>query len=80
LRRAVSWLRLSGRDRIVINSTEDDAAAGAGRFYQRFGWEGLARKIEPRSQDPTPQTARRRKRPALNHLTSKRDLVIVEID
>jgi GNAT superfamily N-acetyltransferase len=42
---AVSWLRLSGRDRIVVNVTEDDEAAGAGSFYRRLGWGVFAREI-----------------------------------
>lgn len=41
---AVGWLRLAGCDRVVINVDEDDEAAGAGRFYRRFGWEVLARQ------------------------------------
>ena len=44
LRHAVSWLRLSGRDRIVVNVTEDDEAAGAGSFYRRLGWGVFARE------------------------------------
>jgi GNAT superfamily N-acetyltransferase len=48
LRHAVSWLRISGCDRIVVIVTEDDEAAGAGRFYRRFGWEVFAREIESR--------------------------------
>jgi GNAT superfamily N-acetyltransferase len=47
LRHAVTWLRLSGCALIVLNVTEDDETAGAGRFYQRFGWELLAREIRP---------------------------------
>ena len=45
LRQAVSWLRLSGRDRIVVNVTEDDETAGVGSFYRRFGWGVFAREI-----------------------------------
>jgi GNAT superfamily N-acetyltransferase len=59
LRHAISWLRLSGCDRIVINITEDDEAAGAGRFYRRFGWEVLAREIQPRKLEVPPDTTRR---------------------
>lgn len=47
---AVSWLRLAGRDRVVIPVDENDEAAGAGRFYRRFGWEVFAREI--RSWEP----------------------------
>jgi GNAT superfamily N-acetyltransferase len=53
LRHAVSWLRLSGCDRLVLNVTEDDEAAGAGRFYRRFGWGVFAREIQlPDQQAP----------------------------
>jgi GNAT superfamily N-acetyltransferase len=47
---AAGWLRLAGCDRVVICVDEDDEAAGAGRFYRRFGWEVLARLI--RSWEP----------------------------
>lgn len=36
---AVAWLRLAGCDRIVLSVAQDDDAAGAGRFYRRFGWD-----------------------------------------
>ena len=42
---AVDWLRLAGCNRVVIPVDENDEAAGAGRFYSRFGWEVLAREI-----------------------------------
>jgi GNAT superfamily N-acetyltransferase len=41
---AVAWLRLGGCDRIVFAVGADSEAAGADRFYQRFGWERLARQ------------------------------------
>lgn len=47
---AVSWLRLASCDRVVIAVAEEDEAAGAGRFYSRFGWEVFAREI--RSWEP----------------------------
>jgi GNAT superfamily N-acetyltransferase len=42
VRHAVAWLRLAGCDRVVISMTEDAEAAGAGRFFQRFGWEPVS--------------------------------------
>jgi len=56
LQHAVSWLRLSGCDRIVINVVEDDETAGAGRLYSRFGWEVLAREITAHRQESAPPT------------------------
>jgi GNAT superfamily N-acetyltransferase len=50
LQHAASWLRLSGCDRVVLNVTEDDETAGAGRFYRRFGWGVFAREIKPLDQ------------------------------
>lgn len=44
LRHAVEWLRLSSCERIVLAIAADDEAAGAGRFYQRFGWDALVRE------------------------------------
>lgn len=41
---AVSWLRVAGCDRIVLSVAADDEAAGAGRFYRRFGWDVLVRE------------------------------------
>jgi GNAT superfamily N-acetyltransferase len=41
---AAAWLRLSGCDRIVLAVASEDEAAGAGRFYRRFGWETLVRE------------------------------------
>ncbi len=38
------WLRLCRRDRIILVVDEDDEAAGAGRFYRRFGWSMLTRE------------------------------------
>ena len=46
LRHAIYWLRISGCDRILVNVAGEDEAAGAGRFYRRFGWEVFAREIE----------------------------------
>lgn len=44
IRHAVSWLRLAGCDRVVVSVDEKDEAAGAGRFYGRFGWSVLTRE------------------------------------
>ena len=44
MRHMGAWLRLAGCDRIVISVTAEDEAAGAGRFYRRFGWDVLARE------------------------------------
>jgi ribosomal protein S18 acetylase RimI-like enzyme len=41
---AAAWLRLGGCDRIVLAVASEDEAAGAGRFYRRFGWEVLVRE------------------------------------
>ena len=38
---ALAWLRLGGCTRIVLSVTAEDEAAGAGRFYRRFGWDTL---------------------------------------
>jgi GNAT superfamily N-acetyltransferase len=40
---ALAWLRLGGCTRIVLSVAADDEAAGAGRFYRRFGWDALVR-------------------------------------
>jgi GNAT superfamily N-acetyltransferase len=40
---AVAWLRLGGCDRVVLAVAAADEAAGAGRFYQRLGWEPITR-------------------------------------
>lgn len=40
---AVAWLRLGRCDRIVLAVAAEDEAAGAGRFYQRCGWDVLTR-------------------------------------
>lgn len=45
VRHAVRWLVLGGAERIVLSVAADDESAGAGRFYQRFGWNALARMI-----------------------------------
>ncbi len=44
VRHAVVWLRLAGCDRIVLSVAAGDEAAGAGRFYRRFGWDALVRQ------------------------------------
>lgn len=47
IRHAVVWLRLAGCDRIVFNVAAPNEAAGAGRFYRRFGWEVFVREAWP---------------------------------
>lgn len=47
VRCAVAWLRLAGCDRIVLNVAAPDEAAGAGRFYRRFGWDVFVREAYP---------------------------------
>ena len=43
LQHAIEWLRMAGCDRIVLCCAADDEAAGAGRFYRRFGWDVFTR-------------------------------------
>ena len=45
LRHAVAWLRLAGCGRIILDVAASDEAAGAGRFYRRFGWNVFDREI-----------------------------------
>ena len=49
VRHAAEWLRLAGCERMVFNVADPNEAAGAGRFYRRFGWEVLAREVDPRA-------------------------------
>ena len=42
--RTVGWLRMAGCDRVVVPVGGDDEQAGAGRFYQRFGWNMISRQ------------------------------------
>jgi GNAT superfamily N-acetyltransferase len=44
VRHAVEWLRFGGCDRIVLAVAPDSEAAGADRFYRRFGWNRLVRQ------------------------------------
>lgn len=44
VQQAVAWHRLGSGERMVLAVTAEDEAAGAGRFYQRLGWEALARE------------------------------------
>jgi GNAT superfamily N-acetyltransferase len=46
------WLRLAGCDRIVLAVDDDSEAAGAGRFYRRFGWDVLARETHHWRKEP----------------------------
>ncbi len=43
VRQAVEWMRLAGCRRVVLTVAPDDEAAGAGRFYRRFGWDVFTR-------------------------------------
>ncbi len=40
----VAWLRLAGCDRVVLAVADANEQAGAGRFYQRFGWDVFVRE------------------------------------
>jgi hypothetical protein len=40
----MEWLRLGGCERVILSVDGEDEAAGAGRFYRRFGWDVLARQ------------------------------------
>ena len=44
VRHAVKWLRLAGCERIVMAVAGENERAGAGRFYNRFGWMPLVRE------------------------------------
>ncbi len=44
VRHAVEWLRLAKCDRVVLSVAREDEQAGAGRFYNRFGWMPLVRQ------------------------------------
>jgi GNAT superfamily N-acetyltransferase len=44
VQQAVSWLRLAGCDRVVLSVAAEDEAAGADRFYRRFGWKVFTRE------------------------------------
>lgn len=41
VRHAVEWMRLAGCERIIFSVLPEDEKRGAGRFYQRFGWQPL---------------------------------------
>jgi|GEM_PF-2752234 len=43
---AAEWMRLAGCDRIVLSVLPDDEERGAGRFYQRFGWQPFTRSYK----------------------------------
>jgi GNAT superfamily N-acetyltransferase len=43
VQQALAWLRLGGCSRIVLSVAAEGEMAGAARFYQRFGWDALAR-------------------------------------
>jgi GNAT superfamily N-acetyltransferase len=42
-RHAAAWLRLGGCSRVVLSVAAEDEANGAGRFYERLGWNPMAR-------------------------------------
>jgi GNAT superfamily N-acetyltransferase len=44
VRHAISWARIGRCDRVVIPVANENEAAGAGRFYRRFGWGVLFRE------------------------------------
>ncbi len=44
VQQAVAWHRLGGGERMIIAETAEDEAAGAGRFWQRLGWQVLVRQ------------------------------------
>lgn len=44
VQQAVAWHQLGGGERIILAVTAQDEAAGAGRFYQRLGWQVLVRQ------------------------------------
>ncbi len=44
VRQAVAWHRLGGSERMILAVTPGDENAGAGRFYQRLGWQVLVRQ------------------------------------
>jgi GNAT superfamily N-acetyltransferase len=44
VQQAVAWHRLGGGERMILAVTAKDEAAGAGRFYQRLGWQVLVRQ------------------------------------
>lgn len=43
IQHAADWMRLGGCDRVILTVAVADEAAGAGRFYERFGWNVLTR-------------------------------------
>jgi GNAT superfamily N-acetyltransferase len=51
---AASWLRSARCDRVVLSVAAVDEAAGAGRFYRRFGWCTLAREIRSWKHQDSP--------------------------
>jgi GNAT superfamily N-acetyltransferase len=57
VRQAVAWHRLGGGERMVLSVTPEDEKAGAGRFYQRLGWQVLVRQ-STRWQWHEPQAAK----------------------
>jgi GNAT superfamily N-acetyltransferase len=44
VQQAVAWHRLGGGERMILAVTAEDEARGAGRFYQRLGWQVLVRQ------------------------------------
>ena len=48
---AASWLRSAGCDRIILSVAAEDEAAGAGRFYRRFGWDVFVREVRSWSRE-----------------------------
>jgi GNAT superfamily N-acetyltransferase len=44
VRQAVAWHRLGGGERMILPVTPGDEDAGAGRLYQRLGWQVFVRQ------------------------------------
>jgi GNAT superfamily N-acetyltransferase len=44
VQQAVVWHQSGGGERMILAVTSEDEAAGAGRFYQRLGWQVLVRQ------------------------------------
>lgn len=44
VQQAVAWHQLGGGQLMILSVTPEDEEAGAGRFYQRLGWQVLIRQ------------------------------------
>ncbi len=54
VQQAVAWHRLGGGTHMILSVTVEDEAAGAGRFYQRLGWQALVRQRTGWEQSASP--------------------------